>query len=143
VIAVDTNILVYAHRMDSPWHDVAFKKVKELADQNSRWAIPYPCIHEFYSVVTHPKIYSPPSTQDQAIHFLNELIHSPHLTLLSEDESYWPEIQKTLRSSKAVGGMIHDARIASLCLIHGVRELWTFDRDFTRFPRLKIKNPLI
>jgi len=143
VIAVDTNILVYAHRMDSPWHEVAYKKVKELAELNSRWAIPYPCIHEFFSVVTHPKIYNPNSTQDQAIQFLDALICSPHVTLLSEDESYWPEIQKTLRASKVVGGMVHDARIASLCMIHGIKELWTSDRDFTRFPRLKVRNPLI
>ncbi len=143
MIAVDTNILVYAHRIDSPWHEIAYKRVKQLAEQNSRWAIPYPCIHEFYSIVTNPKIYNPSSTQNQAIHFIEALIQSPHLTLLSEDETYWPEIRKTIRDSKVMGGMIHDARIASLCTIHGIKELWTFDRDFIRFPQLKIKNPLI
>jgi len=46
-------------------------------------------------------------------------------------------------SSRVSGPQIHDTRIAALCLAHGVRELWTADRDFTRYPSLKIRNPLI
>lgn len=46
-------------------------------------------------------------------------------------------------SSKVIGPMIHDARIAACCLTHGVRELWTIDRDFSRFPQIQTRNPLI
>ena len=58
VIAVDTNVLVYAHREDSPQHDRALECVNRLAEGAARWAIPWPCIHEFLAVVTHPRIFA-------------------------------------------------------------------------------------
>ncbi len=61
MIAVDTNILVYAHREDSPWHDSAYASIVELAQGRELWAIPWPCVHEFLAIVTHPRIYSPPT----------------------------------------------------------------------------------
>jgi predicted nucleic acid-binding protein len=68
---------------------------------------------------------------------------SPSLTLLAEDEEYWPVLESLLERSRVTGPAVHDARIAALCLRHGVRELLTADRDFSRFPELKIRNPLI
>jgi uncharacterized protein len=61
LIAVDTNILVYAHREDSPFHTAAFHRVAELAEGPASWAIPWPCLHEFLAIVTHPRIYAPPT----------------------------------------------------------------------------------
>jgi len=59
VIAVDTNLLVYAHRRDSEWHRPAREVVQGLAESPAAWAIPWSCIYEFYSITTHPKIYDP------------------------------------------------------------------------------------
>ena len=70
-------------------------------------------------------------------------MESPTLVLLSETESYWEKLNALLRSSKPSGPQIHDARIAALCLEHGIAELWTADRDFSRFPALKARNPLV
>ena len=61
MIAVDTNILVYSVREDSPWHTAALAAVRSLAEGDPAWAIPWPCIHEFLAVVTHPRIYRPPT----------------------------------------------------------------------------------
>jgi len=61
VIAVDTNILVYAHREDADWHDAAYARLAELAEGRASWAIPWPCVHEFLAIVTHPRIFSPPT----------------------------------------------------------------------------------
>ena len=61
MIAVDSNVLVYAHREDSPWHDAAYDRIANLAEGQAQWAIPWPCIHEFLAIVTHSRIYSPPS----------------------------------------------------------------------------------
>ena len=58
--AVDTNILVYSHREDSTFYRSAFHVIKELAESGSLWAIPWPAMHEFLAIVTHPRIYSPP-----------------------------------------------------------------------------------
>jgi uncharacterized protein len=143
MIAVDTNILVHAHRRDSPFHAVAGPALRELAEGKGAWAIPWPCLHEFYGIVTHPRIYAPPSTPAQATAQIDSWLESPTVQLLSENESYWPELRELLAKAKVQGPLVHDARIAALCLSHGVHELWSADRDFSRFPRLRLKNPLV
>ncbi|BDU05208.1 PIN domain-containing protein [Nocardia cyriacigeorgica] len=143
MIAVDTNLLVYAHRKDSPFHEAAAARVRELAESPAQWAIPWPCLHEFYSIATHPRIYSPPSTADQAIDQIEAWLGSPTLILLAESEMHWTVLRALLLDGAVQGPMVHDARIAALCVGHGVRELWSADRDFSRFPRLTTRNPLI
>jgi len=142
VIAVDTNLLVYAHRRDSRWHAPAVHVIESLANGRDAWAIPWPCLHEFYSIATHPRIYAPPSTPTQALDQLRAWRESPSLTLLAEDEAYWPVLESIVDQSRLVGPAVHDARIAALCIRHGVHELLTADRDFSRFPGLATRNPL-
>jgi toxin-antitoxin system PIN domain toxin len=142
MIAVDTNILVYAHREDCPWHRQAYGRLAELAEGRAPWAIPWPCLHEFVAIATHPRIYSPPTPLHAAINQVEAWLESPSLVLLTETEGYWRELRETLASGMIAGSQVHDARIAGLCRIHGISELWTADRDFSRFPRLKLRNPL-
>ena len=143
MIAVDTNLLVYGHREDSPWHDAAYKRIAELAEGRAPWAIPWPCLHEFIAVVTHPRIYSPPTPLAGALDQVEAWLESPSLVLLTETEGYWPELRNLLEQGRIAGAQVHDARVAAICLVHGVRELWTVDRDFGRFPTLTIRNPLV
>ena len=142
MIAVDSNLLVYSHREDSPWHESADARIAELAEGQTPWAIPWPCIHEFLAIVTHPRIYDPPTPLENAISQVDAWMESPSLLLLSESEDYWLQLQPLLQSGKVCGPQVHDARIAALCSYHGVTELWTADRDFGRFPKLKVRNPL-
>lgn len=142
MIAVDTNVLVYAHREDSQWHPQAYARLIELAEGRVPWAIPWPCVHEFLAISTHPKIYSPPTPLSAAIDQVESWMESPSLALLTESERYWQEFRNILETGKIVGPQVHDARIAGLCLLHGISELWTADRDFSRFPGLKVRNPL-
>jgi hypothetical protein len=142
MIAVDSNLLVYSHRGDSPWHESAYARIAELAEGQAPWAIPWPCIHEFLAIVTHPRIYDPPTPLEKAISQVDAWMESPSLLLLSESEDYWQQLQSLLQSGKVCGPQVHDARIAALCNYHGVAELWTADRDFGRFPKLKVRNPL-
>jgi predicted nucleic acid-binding protein len=67
LIAIDTNILVYAHREDSPFHPTASRCLRELAEGRAAWAIPWPCLHEFLAIVTHPRIYAPPTPLSRAL----------------------------------------------------------------------------
>ena len=142
MIAVDTNILVYAHRADSEWHDRAAICLRELAEGRAPWAIPWPCIHEFLAIVTHPRIYDPPTPVAAALDQIDAWLESPSLVLLTETGDYWGVLRQLLETSRVVGPRIHDARIAALCRAHGVRELWTADPDFSRFPVLVSRNPL-
>jgi hypothetical protein len=143
MIAVDSNLLVYSHREDSLWHDAAYSRIAGLAEGQAPWAIPWPCIHEFLAIVTHPRIYAPPTPLEAAVSQVDAWLESPSLLLLSESEDYWDQLRSFLQIGKMCGPQIHDARIAALCKHHGVAELWTADRDFGRFPDLKVRNPLI
>jgi len=143
MIAVDTNLLVYAHREDSPWHDAAYERVAGLAEGRAPWAIPWPCLHEFLAIVTHPRIYAPPSPLAAATDQVDAWLASPSLTLLAEAEGYWLELTSAMRNGRIVGPLVHDARVAALCRLHGVRELWTADRDFSRFHGVAFRNPLV
>jgi toxin-antitoxin system PIN domain toxin len=143
VIAVDTNILVYAHRADSPWHRQALERMLSLAKGSRRWGIPWACVHEFIAIVTHPRIYRPPTPLDMALDAIRAWTDSPMLSFLGEGEDHLLRLSSLMQTAKAEGPEVHDARVAAVCLSHGVREFWSADRDFTRFPALKTINPLL
>jgi hypothetical protein len=143
VIAVDTNILVYAHREDSPFHEAARQRVTELAEGTATWAVPWPCLHEFLAIVTHPGIYAPPTPLARALDQVEAWLESPTLALLAESAAHWPTLRTLLAGGRVAGAAVHDARVAALCRQHGVRALWSADRDFSRFAGLAVVNPLV
>ena len=143
MIAVDTNILIYAHREDSPFHDPASKRMAELAEGAATWAIPWPCVHEFLAIVTHPRIYAPPTPLPRALDQVAAWLESSTLVLLAESADHWRVLRSLLASGQIAGPQVHDARIVALCQQHGVRELWSADRDFNRFTGLVVVNPLV
>lgn len=143
MIAVDTNILVYAHRRDSQWHAPAVAAVRELAEGPEPWLIAWPCLHEFLAVVTHPRVYRPPSTMEQALEQVSQWLESPSLVVAGEQDAHWPTLAVALRQTKLVGPAVHDARVAVICATMNVAELWSVDRDFTRFSAIRVRNPLI
>lgn len=142
MIAVDTNILVYAHRQDSPHHDSARQALHDLATDAAPWAIPWPCLHEFLAIVTHPRIYRPPTSVEVALEAVESLLALPGMHALSETSDHGDLLSELLRSSGVRGPKVHDARIAAICLGHGVRRLWSADRDFSWFPSVRAVNPL-
>ena len=143
MIALDTNILVYAHRQDAPFHAAALDTLERLGNAPTPWAIPWPCLHEFLSIATHPRIYNPSTPIATALAFLENWLQSKSLLLLAEGETHFGHLARLARRAKLAGPKVHDARIAALCLAHGVEVLYTADRDFSLFPELKTKNPLI
>ena len=143
MIAIDTNILVYAHRADAEWHERAAAAVAGAAESSREWAIAWPCFHEFLAIVTHPRIFRTPTPVDLAIGQIEAWLESPSLVVLAENDEYLDRFRDIVLASRTTGARIHDARVAALCLSHGVRELWTADRDFSMFPPLTTRNPLV
>jgi toxin-antitoxin system PIN domain toxin len=143
MIAVDTNILVYSHRSDSAWHEAADASLASLAESSRAWAIPWPCVHEFLAIATHPRIFDPPSSVTDALQQVECWREAPGLTFIGEASGYWGGFRALVEQGRIVGGRVHDARIAAICLQHGVTELWSADRDFSRFPALRVSNPLV
>lgn len=139
--AIDTNILIYAEVESSERHGPALKLLQGLAEGALPWAIPWPCIYEFLRVVTHPRVFHPPVPLEVALYDLKQILASPSLFLLAETERHPSVLDQILRQAGATGNLIHDAHIAALCLEHGVSELITGDRDFSRFKDLRTVNP--
>lgn len=143
MLAVDTNILVYAHRREASEHAAAAKAVRTLAEGSRSWAVPWPCVYEFFSVVTNPRIWAQSaSTPKQAWAQLEAWLASPPLRLLGETEQFAVLLARFVTLPRVRGGVVHDARIAALCVAHGVEALLTRDRDFSLFAELRTRDPL-
>ena len=143
MLAVDTNILVYAHRRETREHSRALQTVRELAEGRSTWAIPWPCLYEFFSVVTNRRIWKQAASEPvQAEEQIQAWVDSPSLRLIGETEEFWPVLRGLLERPRVRGPVVHDARVAAICLAHGVEALLTRDRDFSLFPELALRNPL-
>jgi len=142
VIALDTNLLVYARRAEAPGHAKAQRLLEGLAQGPRPWALAWPCIYEFLRVVTHPRVFDPPTDLETAVEDLESLLASPSLVLLGEGPSHLASMRHAVLSARATGNLVHDAHIAALLMEHGVRELWTADRDLARFTGLKVVHPL-
>jgi uncharacterized protein len=140
VIAVDSNILIYAHRLESEFHADAKRAVRELAESPSSWAIPWPCLHEFYSVVTNPRSSARPTLPAEALTQIRAWRASPSILLLGEAHDHLEILHRLIERARVVGPMIHDAKIAAICISHGVRELLTLDKDFSRFPEITTRS---
>ena len=136
MIAVDTNVLVHAHREDSIKHELAHARIVALAESPARWAIPVFCIGEFIRVITHPRLFHSPHSADEACEALSRLLASPSVTVLSPGADYPALLVQAIREANAVGNLAFDAQIVALCREGGVSQLVTEDRDFDRFKGL-------
>ena len=133
MIAVDTNILLYAHREESSLHAAAVAALQRLAGGAAPWAIPVFVLGEFLRVATHPRVYSPPSTTGQALAVIDALLGSPSVRLLAPGDRFWPILREVVAAADARGNLVFDAQIVAACREHGVTSLLTEDRDFARF----------
>ncbi len=143
MIAVDTNLLVYAHRRESRYHDTAASIMRGLAEGEDVWAIPWPCCYEFLSVVTNPRIWKDGATSpEQAWRQLAAWAASPSIRLIGETEDFPQILEGFVRRPRVIGGVVHDARVAAICVAHGAEALLTRDRDFSLFPELNTRDPI-
>ena len=134
-------MLVFAEIETTAEHATARRLLIDLAESPSPWAIPWPCVYEFLRVVTHPRVFDPPVPPAHSIADVRELLKSPTLRMLGEGPRHLETMEQVMRDSGATGNLVHDAHIAALCIEGGVSELFTGDRDFARFPAIRMTNP--
>lgn len=139
MIAVDTNVLVYAHRAETAQHSAAARRLVELAEGTGLWGLPVFCAGEFIRVVTHRRVFNPPSTLDEAIQFLERVVAAPACHILWPESGFFELLTAIARQADARGNLAFDAQIAALCRQHGVSVLLTNDRDFARFEGLRLR----
>jgi toxin-antitoxin system PIN domain toxin len=143
LIALDTNILLQARREELEHHPQAKALLRRLAEGDEPWALPWPCVYEYLRVLTHPRVFDPPTEMAVALEDLDSLLASPSLMLLGEGPAHAGHLRRLVAKAGVVGNLVHDAHIAALALEHGVRELLTLDRDFARFSDLRARNPFV
>ncbi len=137
MIAVDTNVLVYANRAELPLHAVARARLTELAEGTAQWGLPVVVVWGFVRIVTQP-IFDPPTPTDQAVEFVDRLLASPSVRVLGPGPRHWERLRTVLDQAQVRGGLVTDAVIVALCREYGVDTLLSNDRDFHRFPGLKL-----
>jgi predicted nucleic acid-binding protein len=117
--------------------------IERAAAASGGWAIPWPCVHEFIAVVTGPAFGKQRTPLPVSFDAVRNWSMHPRCRLLGEAAHHLETVEALAARAGISGGAIHDARIAAICLGHGVAELWTSDPDFNRFPDLRVRNPLI
>ncbi len=137
MIAVDTNILVYAHVDTFPKHPAAKEALIELAEGGRMWGIPSPCLVEFMRVATHPRVFTDPFSVSDVTEALDALLAAPTVSILGPGEQHWAFLRDGARAADARGNLAFDAAIAAICEEVGVKQLLTEDRDFDRFASLQ------
>ena len=125
------------------FHDSAKRVIAELASSPKPWGIVFHCLVEFAGVVSHGGRFRQPSSPEQIADQIAAWREAPSLVLLQNSPAVLDRLLDLLDESGVSGARIHDARIAAACLAGGVRELWTSDRDYGRFPALNTRNPLV
>lgn len=139
MIAVDTNVLVYAHRAETALHRAATRNLVDLAAGRGLWGLPVFCAGEFIRVVTHRRVFNPPSTLEEAIQFLERVVAAPGCRILRPEAGFLELLTTVAREADPRGNLAFDAQIAALCREHGVSALLTNDRDFARFEGLRLR----
>lgn len=131
-------MLLYAHRSESARHAAAAARVRELAEGAAAWALPVFVIGEFLRVATHPRVFNPPSSLEEASSAIDAVLASPSLRVLSPGDRYWPLLRETALEAESRGNLVFDAQIVAVCREYGVDTLLTEDRDFRRFPGIRV-----
>ena len=141
MILPDINVLVYAHRADAPAHADYHRWLENVINSNQAYGIADIILSGFLRIVTHPRIFSPPSEMDVALTFANQIRNQPNCIVITPGLRHWNIFTGLCEKVGAKGNLVPDAYLAALAIESG-SEWITTDRDFSRFPGLRWRHPL-
>jgi hypothetical protein len=129
--------LIYANRAELPLHALARDQLTALAEGSAPWGLPVVAAWGFIRIVTQP-IFDPPTPTSQAVEFIDRLLGSPSVRVLGPGPRHWELLRTTLDAAQVRGGLVIDAVIVALCREYGLDTVLSNDRDFHRFPGVKL-----
>lgn len=141
MVLLDVNVLVYAHRQDAPEHHSYLDWLEELVNSDQAYSLSDLVLSSFIRVVTHPRVFSPPSTTSQALAFAQELRSQPNCVVVMPGARHWDIFCRLCKEAGVKGNLVPDAYLAALAIESG-SEWITTDRDYSRFPGLRFRHPL-
>ena len=142
MIAIDTSLLVYAHRAGSDEHGAARRAIERAAGAREGWGVALGSVTEFWSVVTHPRMPGRPSTPEEAAAFLDVLVREAGAAVWSPGEGFESRLVPLASRMGVRGARIFDLQIGLTALEGGAREIWTHDGGFVPVPGLRVRDPL-
>jgi uncharacterized protein len=141
VIVADVNVLVYAYRAEAVDHASYWRWLNSVANGDEAFALSDIVLSGFLRVVTHPRVFRPPSPIDDALGFTEDLLSQPNCVMIRPGPRHWGLFARLCRENGAAGNLVPDAYLAALAIEAGC-ELITTDRDFARFDGLRWRHPL-
>jgi uncharacterized protein len=140
MVLPDVNVLVHAHREDSPHHAESHRWLTGVLASDEAFGLSDLVLSGFVRVVTHPRVFSPPSSLDEALDFVEALRSAPHAVPVAPGPRHWSLFLDLARKVRARGNLVPDAYLAALAVESG-SEWITTDRDYARFPGLRWRAP--
>ena len=140
--ALDVNLLLYASDTGSPFHAPARSFIEGCLRKQEVFCLGWPTVMSYLRISTHPAIFGRPLTPAEATANVEMLLAHPHARFLAETEGFWTVFRKLTAMVPTRGNLVPDAHLAALLQLHGVRTLYTRDRDYLKFPDLDVRDPL-
>jgi hypothetical protein len=141
--ALDVNILLYASDTSSPHHEQAKSFIESCIAGQEVFYLGWPTMMGYLRIATHSAVFDHPLSPEEAMANTDTLLDLPHVRFLSEDEEFWAVYRATTADVPTRGNLVPDAHLAALLRLHGVKTLYTHDRDFLKFPFLDVRDPLV
>jgi toxin-antitoxin system PIN domain toxin len=140
--SLDANILLYASDTRSPHHERARLFMESCITQQELFYLGWPTVMSYLRIATHPAVFERPLSASEAMTNIETLLTLPHARFLSEGDGFW-DVYRTVTSEVPTrGNLVPDAHLAALLRHHGVKTLYTHDRDFLKFSFLDVRDPL-
>ncbi|MEX0984789.1 MAG: TA system VapC family ribonuclease toxin [Actinomycetota bacterium] len=140
-LALDANILLYASDRASPLHDRARETLDGLVAGPGIVYLFWPVIIAYLRIATHPSIFDGPMSPEMARGNIEALLSVPHVVAPGEQDGFWERFREVTIDADARGNLVSDAHLVALMLQHGVRTVWSNDRDFRRFDGIEVHDP--
>ena len=140
--SLDVNLLLYASDASSPFHAKAKRFLDSCMGQRDVMYLTWPVIMSYLRIVTHPSIFDEPLSPEEARANVETLLNLPNTRCVAEEEGFWGTLRATTEATPVRGNLVPDAHLAALLRLHGIRRLYTHDRDYLKFDFLDIQDPL-
>jgi len=139
--SVDANVLLYASDRSSDRHERARRFIEACAAGPEILCLTWPTLMAYLRIATHPRIFVAPLSPDEALGNVAALVGLPHVRVVSEQEGFLDAYKRIAGHLPVRGNLVPDAHVAAILLQHGVRTLYTNDRDFRKFESLDARDP--
>jgi toxin-antitoxin system PIN domain toxin len=140
--AVDVNILLYASDRGSAYHERAAGFLRTVAEGDETCYLAWTTVMSYLRMATHPGIFGAPLSPAEAQGNIERLLGCPHVRCIAEDEGFWSIYRAVAGDMPVRGNLVPDAHLAALLKQHGIRTLYSHDRDFRKFHFLRVLDPL-